>query len=67
MRTYSWLQPCEKAAALGFNIIEFFLEEFIHETRGEKMLLFMTTNMAIVTSRENQQYRQSDSKFYFLI
>ena len=52
---------------MGFNIIEFFLEEFIHETRGEKMLLFMTTNMAIVTSRENQEYIQSDSKFYFLI
>lgn len=31
------------------------------------MLLFMTTLMAIVTSRENQQYIQSDSKFYFLI
>ena len=47
-------QPCEKAAMLVVNTIEFFLEEFTWDYQRREMLFFFTTNMAAVT-RTNQQ------------
>ena len=47
-------QPCEKAAMLMVNTIEFFLEEFTWDYQRREMRFFFTTNMAAVT-RTNQQ------------
>ena len=53
------LQPRDKAAMLGVNTIEFFsgiiYMKIVFSSQGREMLLFLTTNMAAVTSRANQQ------------
>ena len=60
------LQPRDKADMLGVNTIEFLCRriytkmEFSSQRR--KMLLFLTTNMATVTSRANQQTIRSDNE-----
>ena len=56
------LQPRDKVAMLGVKTMEFVLEE-LHEngefsSQRREMLLFLTTNMAAVTSRANQQCSQ---------
>ena len=54
------LQPRDKAAMLGVNTIEFFsgriYMKIVFSSQGREMLLFLTTNMAAVTSRANQQW-----------
>ena len=60
------LQPRDKADMLGVNTIEFLCRriymkmEFSSQRR--KMILFLTTNMATVTSRANQQTIRSDNE-----
>jgi len=53
------LQPRDKATMLEVNTIEILLEKF---TQRREMLLFLTTNMAAVTSRGNQQYHRNQVK-----
>ena len=54
------LQPRDKAAMLGVNTIEFFsgriYMKIVFSSQGREMLLFLTTNMAAVTSRANQKW-----------
>ena len=54
------LQPRDKAAMLGVNTIAFFsgriYMKIVFSSQGREMLLFLTTNMAAVTSRANQQW-----------
>ena len=54
------LQPRDKAAMLGVNTIEFFsgriYMKIVFSSQGREMLLFLTTHMAAVTSRANQQW-----------
>ena len=54
------LQPRDKAAMLGVNTIEFFsgriYMKIVFSSQGREMLLFLTTYMAAVTSRANQQW-----------
>ena len=54
------LQPRDKAAMLWVNTIEFFsgriYMKIVFSSQGREMLLFLTTNMAAVTSRANQQW-----------
>ena len=57
---YSWfLQPRDKAAMLEVNTIEFFSRTIYMKikfgSQRREMILFLTTNMAAVTSRANQQ------------
>ena len=51
------LQLRDKAAMLGVNTIEFFsgriYMKIVFSSQGREMLLFLTTNMAAVTSRAN--------------
>ena len=53
------LQPRDKATMLGVNTINFFLGRIYVKikfgSQRREMLLFLTTNMATVTSRANQQ------------
>ena len=55
------LQPRDKAAMLGVNTIGFFsgriYMKIVFSSQGREMLLFLTTNMAAVTSRANQQWK----------
>ena len=57
------LQPRDKAAMLGVNTIEFFsgriYMKIVFSSQGREMLLFLTTNMAAVTSRANQQLSEN--------
>ena len=61
------LQPRDKAAMLGANKIAFFSRRIYMEIqfssqRSEK-LLFLTTNMAAVTSHANQRSIKADMAF----
>ena len=50
------LQPRDKAAMLGVNTLEFFLEEYSHEDGVQfrrEMFLFLITNMATMMSHAN--------------
>ena len=53
------LQSLDKVAMLGVNKTEFFVEEIYMKiqfsSQRREMLLFLSTNMAAVTSRANQQ------------
>ena len=49
------LQPRDKAAMLGVNTIEILLEKFTFSSHRRDTLLFLTANMAAVTSRTNEQ------------
>ena len=52
------LQPCDKAAMLGVKTKEFSRRIYMKiefSSQRREMLLFLTTNMAAVTSRANQQ------------
>ena len=56
------LQPRDEAAILGVKTIKFdslriFMKMELTSQRRE-MLLFLTTNMAVVTSRANQEYER---------
>ena len=56
------LQPRDEAAMLGVKTIKFdslriFVKMELTSQRRE-MLLFLTTNMAVVTSRANQEYER---------
>ena len=53
------LQPRDKAAMLGINTIEYFSPRIYVKieftSQGREMLLFLTTTLAAVLSRVNQQ------------
>ena len=56
------LQPRDEVAMLGVKTIKFdslriFVKMELTSQRREK-LLFLTTNMAVVTSRANQEYER---------
>ena len=51
-------QPCDKGAMLDDNTIEFFLRNLYEmglSSRRREMLLFVSSNVAVMTSRANQQ------------
>ena len=57
------LQPREKAAMWGVNTKEIYMEIELSSHRRE-MLLFLTTNMAGMTSHANHQCKMSDKDFF---
>ena len=60
------MQPRDQVAVLVFNKIEFFLKEFTLKmeftSQRRETFLFLTTNMAVVMSRANQQWTKERGK-----
>ena len=60
------MQPRDQVAVLVFNTIEFFLKEFTLKmeftSQRTETFLFLTTNMAVVMSRANQQWTKEREK-----